>query len=205
MHNFSDSSYTCKKIKIPKWAPLVESESEPEKELSSTSLPPPPVTLPWHTLQLDVPSALPRHSEQIHCLPLWSGNIFDEWEQSIKQIKEREKKNYWKELTGREQPSEPVDQPVPGAMPPEVTKQAIQWRTTLLILVRESVERGNTCHYPLKGHRQGQRVKMDRLSLSCLGYSPHWLAEKRPRELDWSSLVVTLAFIYYYSVCTCVY
>ena len=37
-----------------------------------------------------------------------------------------EKESHWKELTGREQPSKPVNQPVPGAMPPEVTKQAIQ-------------------------------------------------------------------------------
>ena len=47
--------------------------------------------------------------------------------------------------------------------------------------------------------------KMKGLSLSCLGYSPHWLAGERSRELDWSSLAATLAFIYYYSVCTCVY
>ena len=32
-----------------------------------------------------------------------------------------EKESHWKELTGREQPSEPVDQPVPRAMPPSPT------------------------------------------------------------------------------------
>ena len=32
-----------------------------------------------------------------------------------------EKESCWRELTGREQPSEPVDQPVPGAMPPSPT------------------------------------------------------------------------------------
>ena len=66
----------------------------------------------------------------------------------------------------------------------EVTEQAIQRRTALLILARGSVERSNTCHYPLKGHRQGKRVKVEGSSLSCLRYSPHWFAGKRPRELD---------------------
>ena len=44
-------------------------------------------------------------------------NIFGEQEQPIKQIKEIEKESHWKDLIGREQPSEPVDQLVPGAMP----------------------------------------------------------------------------------------
>ena len=43
----------------------------------------------------------------------------------------------------------------------ETTEQAIQWRTMLLILVR-GVEWGNTCHYPLKGHRQGKQMMKGR-------------------------------------------
>ena len=40
---------------------------------------------------------------------------------------------------------------------PEVTEKAIHLRTALLILAG-SVEWGNACHYPLKGHRQGKEI-----------------------------------------------
>ena len=87
----------------------------------------------------------------------------------------------------------------------EVIEQAIHWRTVLLILVR-SVEWGNACHYPLKGHKQGKEM-MKRKGQVYLAWGTHCtgLQGKDPRELDWSSLAATLAFIYYYSVCTCVY
>ena len=42
-------------------------------------------------------------------------------------------------------------------LPPEATKQAIHLRTMLPILAR-SVEWGNACHYPLKGHWQGKKM-----------------------------------------------
>ena len=121
LNDCPDSSHTHEKIKIPEQVPLPDSEPEPEREPSPTPPPPPPVTPPRCTPQLDAPPALPRHSKQICCPPLQPGNIFGEWEQPIKQIKEMEKESCWKELTGREQPSEPVDQLVPGAIPPSPT------------------------------------------------------------------------------------
>ena len=51
----------------------------------------------------------------------------------------------------------------------EVTEQAIQWRTALLILAGGSVGRNNACHYPLKGHRQGKRIKSVEVKSILLG------------------------------------
>ena len=45
----------------------------------------------------------------------------------------------------------------PLDLPAEATEQAIHLRTMLLILAR-SVEWGNACHYPLKGHWQGKKM-----------------------------------------------
>ena len=94
LNDFPDSSCTCEKIKIPEWAFLLGSETEPEQEPSPTPPPPPPVTPPRCTPQLDTPPALPRHSEWICHPPLWPGNIFGEQEQPIKQIKEMKKESH---------------------------------------------------------------------------------------------------------------
>ena len=68
LNDSSNSSHTHKKIKIPEWASLPDSEPESEREPSPAPPSPPPVIPPRHTPQLDVPPALPRCSEQI-CHP----------------------------------------------------------------------------------------------------------------------------------------
>ena len=49
-------------------------------------------------------------------------------------------------------------------------------------LSEESVERGNACYYPPKGHRQGQRVKDEKVKSILLGGTHHTGLQGKDQE-----------------------
>ena len=69
-----------------------------------------------------------------------------------------------------------------------------------------SVERGNACHYPLKGCRQGQRVKDERVESILLGGTHHTGLQGKDQEnltgvLWWQlwPLYTTTVFVHVYT------